>query len=278
MPDHARASTPATSAASFPPRRRPTASRSTAVFDDFQRAHRARHDALESPGLDGLLPRQQQSCRRYSARCSPPTMGAQCMSWATSPAATELEQIGDGLGAADDGAARRRSPGSFRTPASTATLVALLTAREQATGHARGHARTRGAGSAAHRLRLARGALVGGQGGEACRLRAPDHLRRIPTDAVVRARSRTSWSAAIAADRAAGRRPACVVASIGTTSSTAVDPVAADRRDLPAARRLAARGCRLSRARRRSCPELRAHVRGRGRRPTASCSIPTSGC
>ena len=38
---------------------------------------------------------------------------------------------------------------------------------------------------------------------------------------------RTRWRAAIAADRAAGRRPIAIVATIGTTSSTSVDPIAA---------------------------------------------------
>src|ERR687890_1972815 len=65
------------------------------------------------------------------------TMGAQCMSWATSPAATELEQlVMDWL--------RRMMElpapftGVIQDTASTATLVALLSAREHATGGASG--------------------------------------------------------------------------------------------------------------------------------------------
>jgi aromatic-L-amino-acid decarboxylase len=53
-----------------------------------------------------------------------------------------------------------------------------------------------------------------------------DNLRHIPTDAAF-AMVPEELERAIAADRAAGLRPACVVASIGTTSSTAVDPVPA---------------------------------------------------
>ena len=59
------------------------------------------------------------------------TMGAQCMSWVTSPAATELEQVVMdwlrqmvGLPA--------EFIGSIQDTASTATLVALLSAREHA--------------------------------------------------------------------------------------------------------------------------------------------------
>jgi aromatic-L-amino-acid decarboxylase len=53
-----------------------------------------------------------------------------------------------------------------------------------------------------------------------------DHLRRIETDAQFRMRV-DALEAAIAADRAAGRRPIAVVATVGTTSTTAVDPVPA---------------------------------------------------
>ena len=80
----------------------------------------------------------------FPASASPPSMlaemltvaiGAQCMSWQTSPAATELEQVTMdwlrqmlGLPAGFTGVIQDTS--------STATLVALLTARERATGFA----------------------------------------------------------------------------------------------------------------------------------------------
>jgi aromatic-L-amino-acid decarboxylase len=51
-----------------------------------------------------------------------------------------------------------------------------------------------------------------------------DYLRHIGTDAAFALRP-SELEQAIVADRAAGLVPACVVASIGTTSSTAVDPV-----------------------------------------------------
>nr|MBA2458958.1 aspartate aminotransferase family protein [Gemmatimonadales bacterium] len=59
-------------------------------------------------------------------------MGAQCMSWATSPAATELEQVvmdwlRKMMGLPED------FTGVIQDTASTATLVALLSARERAT-------------------------------------------------------------------------------------------------------------------------------------------------
>ena len=66
------------------------------------------------------------------------TMGAQCMSWATSPAATELEQVVmDWLRQMIDLPAGW--VGVIQDTASTATLVALLTARERATAARRRH-------------------------------------------------------------------------------------------------------------------------------------------
>src|SRR5215203_6888105 len=62
------------------------------------------------------------------------TLGAQCMSWATSPAATELEQLTlswlrEMLGLPAE------FTGVIQDTASTATLVALLSARERATDY-----------------------------------------------------------------------------------------------------------------------------------------------
>ena len=59
-------------------------------------------------------------------------LGAQCMKWETSPAATELEEACDEMASAND-----RLPDTFQgviqDTASTATLCAILTARERAT-------------------------------------------------------------------------------------------------------------------------------------------------
>ena len=53
-----------------------------------------------------------------------------------------------------------------------------------------------------------------------------DHLRRIPVDANYRMRV-DALEAAIAADRAAGLHPACVVATAGTVNTGAIDPLPA---------------------------------------------------
>ncbi|HEV8454778.1 MAG TPA: aminotransferase class I/II-fold pyridoxal phosphate-dependent enzyme [Gemmatimonadales bacterium] len=152
------------------------------------------------------------------------TLGAQCMSWATSPAATELEQammewLRQML------ALPPGFVGVIQDTASTATLVALLSARERATGHDAGLK-----GLAATRSRLTvytsteahssvdKGVKLAGYGVE--------RLRRVAVDTSYAMRP-DELERAIAADLEAGLTPACVVATVGTTSSTAVDPLAA---------------------------------------------------
>jgi aromatic-L-amino-acid/L-tryptophan decarboxylase len=149
------------------------------------------------------------------------TMGAQCMSWATSPAATELEQVVMdwlrqmlGLPAGFTGV--------IQDTASTATLVALLSARERATN---GSAGAQGlAGSTPLTVYTSReahssidkGVQLAGYGLERLRHISGDRAFALDPGALERA---------IEADRASGLVPACVVATIGSTSSTAIDPV-----------------------------------------------------
>lgn len=144
------------------------------------------------------------------------------MLWKTCPAATELEvRVLDWL---------RRAlglPEAFRgqilDTASTATLTALVAARERITD---GAVRRRGMG--AFRLRVytseqahssvMKAAIVAGFGEEG--------VVRIPTDGEYRLRP-DLLEAAIERDRAAGRQPCAIVGTVGTTSTTSVDPVPA---------------------------------------------------
>nr|MBA3257889.1 aspartate aminotransferase family protein [Gemmatimonadales bacterium] len=132
-------------------------------------------------------------------------MGAQCMSWATSPAATELEQL-----VMDWIRKMMGLPGEFtgviQDTASTATLVALLSARERATG---GRSGARGladagppltvyASSEAHSS-IDKGVQLAGYGLE--------RLRHIPGDSAY-AMDPAALAAAIESDRQAGLVPA----------------------------------------------------------------------
>jgi aromatic-L-amino-acid/L-tryptophan decarboxylase len=192
------------------------------LFDDFRQLIVPGMTHWNHPGWFAYFP----------GNTSPPSilgemltavMGAQCMSWVTSPAATELEQVTldwlrQMIGLPEG------FTGVIQDTASTATLVALLSARERATGGAIGRVGVGGgppltvyASREAHSS-VDKGVKLAGYGLE--------RLRQIPGDAAF-ALDPVALERAIEQDLAAGLKPACVVATIGTTSSTAVDPVAA---------------------------------------------------
>jgi aromatic-L-amino-acid/L-tryptophan decarboxylase len=152
-------------------------------------------------------------------------LNVNAMLWRTSPAATELEQVTlrwlaeltglptDWFGQITDGA-------------SSSTLYALAAAREAAGLDIR----TRGiagrddlpplrvyASAEAHSS-IEKACIVLGFGREG--------LVKIETDTDYRMRP-DALRAAVGADVRAGRRPVAVVATVGTTSSTSIDPVAA---------------------------------------------------
>jgi aromatic-L-amino-acid decarboxylase len=112
--------------------------------------------------------------------------------------------------------------GVIQDTASSAVLCALLAARERTTG---GASNARGCdgsltvyASTQTHSSVEKGVAVAGIGRE--------NLRAVAVDGAYAMRPE-ALASAIAEDRAAGRRPSCVVATVGTTSSTALDPVAA---------------------------------------------------
>lgn len=140
--------------------------------------------------------------------------------WRTSPASNEMEQAMVrwlanlvGLPAEFDG--------QLADTASTASLIALAAAREQAfpdvrkTGLA-GHPPAVVYCSELAHSSIDKACVVLGLG--------ISGLRKIPTDAEHRM-DVPALEAAIAADRAAGRKPVAVVATAGTTAVTSVDPL-----------------------------------------------------
>jgi aromatic-L-amino-acid decarboxylase len=151
-------------------------------------------------------------------------LGAQAMSWQTSPAATEVEEV-----VMDWLRQMTGLPESFtgviQDTASTATLVALLSARERATGYSQ-----EGPGLTAAKERLVvyvsqeahssveKAALLAGFGRHNVRLVETDDAHAMRAEALVDM---------VANDRAAGMRPCAIVATVGTTGTTAVDPVKA---------------------------------------------------
>jgi aromatic-L-amino-acid decarboxylase len=114
--------------------------------------------------------------------------------------------------------------GVIQDTASTSTLVALLCARERSTGFSMQHGGLQGESgplvvyvTAQSHSSVDKAALLAGFG--------RDHVRVVPHDADFAMRP-DALAACMAEDRAAGRRPCAVVATIGTTASTALDPVA----------------------------------------------------
>jgi aromatic-L-amino-acid/L-tryptophan decarboxylase len=154
-------------------------------------------------------------------------LGVQGMLWATSPACTELEThvldwLVGMLGLPAKFLSTGAGGGVIQDTASSASLCALLAARERATGGA-GNARgsdgrlTAYASTQAHSS-IEKAAMVAGIGRE--------HLRLIDVDDRFALRP-DLLEERIAADRAAGLVPCFVAATIGTTSSNAIDPVPA---------------------------------------------------
>ena len=152
-------------------------------------------------------------------------LGVQGMLWATSPACTELEtHVLDWMAEILDLPQGFRSTGSgggtIQDSASGAALCALLAARERATGLASNERGCDGrltayASSQAHSS-IEKAAKIAGIGRANLRLIDVDKALALRPDRLAQR---------IAEDRAAGRLPFFAAATIGTTSSNAVDPI-----------------------------------------------------
>lgn len=149
-------------------------------------------------------------------------LGALGLSWQAAPALTELEErMADwmrqmvGLSGAWSGA--------IQDTASTSSLLALICARERSTDYAlaRGGLQSVDAPLTVYvseysHSSVDKAALLAGFG--------RDCVRSIETDANF-ALNPAALERAIEADVAAGKRPCAVVATTGTTTSTAIDPI-----------------------------------------------------
>jgi aromatic-L-amino-acid decarboxylase len=154
-------------------------------------------------------------------------LGVQGMLWATSPACTELEThvldwMADMAGLPAQFKSTGTGGGVIQDSASSAALCAVLAARERATGfqsNRRGADRrlVAYASNQAHSS-IEKAVGIAGLGRENLRSVAVDDRFALRPD---------DLAAHIAADRAAGRVPCFVAATIGTTSSNGLDPLLA---------------------------------------------------
>jgi Glutamate decarboxylase and related PLP-dependent proteins len=149
-------------------------------------------------------------------------LGSQGMSWQTSPAATEVEDVvmdwlRQMLGLPD------AFTGVIHDSASTATFCALLCARERSTEFSQNHGGLQSqaaplvvyASDQAHSS-VSKAALLAGFGADNLRLIDSDDDHAMRADLL---------AAAVREDLAGGRVPCAVVATVGTTATTALDPL-----------------------------------------------------
>lgn len=152
-------------------------------------------------------------------------LGVQGMIWATSPAATELEThvldwLVGMLGLPDFFSSSTEGGGVIQDTASSAALCALVAARERKTGLATNRSGCRGgltaySSSQAHSS-IEKAVKIAGIGHE--------QLRLVEVDAAY-AMSPTALAERVGRDRKEGFEPFFVSATVGTTSSNAMDPL-----------------------------------------------------
>jgi aromatic-L-amino-acid decarboxylase len=191
------------------------------VIEDFQRVVMPGLSHWQHPRFFGYFPANALLSGVLGDLAST-GLGVLGLSWQSSPALTELEEVVTdwmrqmlGLSAGWSGV--------IQDTASTSTLVALICAREQATGFAlaRGGLQAEPSPltvyvSAQSHSSVDKAALLAGWGRDTVRLVPCDRAHAMRPDAL---------EAMIAEDRQAGLRPTAVVATTGTTATTAIDPV-----------------------------------------------------
>ena len=153
-------------------------------------------------------------------------LGVQGMLWATSPACTELEThvldwLVSMLGLPEKFLSTKQGGGVIQDTASSATLCALLAARERATNFQSNRSGCDGelvayTSTQAHSS-LQKATQIAGLGADNLHLIEVDYNFAMRPESLARQ---------IEADRASGLTPCFVCATVGTTSSNALDPLA----------------------------------------------------
>ncbi|MDV6011458.1 pyridoxal-dependent decarboxylase [Haloechinothrix sp. LS1_15] len=151
-------------------------------------------------------------------------LGVQGMLWETSPACTELETVvvdwlAGLLGLPDQWRTDARGGGVIQDSASSAVLVALVAALHRAFGERGNRATGTLYVSEQTHSSVAKAARIAGV--------PPGNVRVVEQDPRTLAMCPEHLGTLLAADHAAGRVPVLVCATIGTTSTAAIDPVRA---------------------------------------------------
>lgn len=189
------------------------------IFKDFKEQILPGMTHWESPNFMAYFP-ANKSYPSILGEMLMSTMGAQCMLWLTSPAAAELEEhvmnwMRDMLGLP------KTYTGVIQDTASTATLCALLSAREKYSNfkiNERGFQNEQFTiyTSAQIHSSIDKAVKIAGFGELALRKVNVDESFAMKADELERT---------IKKDIEDGYQPMCVVSAIGTTSTTAIDPI-----------------------------------------------------
>ncbi|WP_455139273.1 pyridoxal phosphate-dependent decarboxylase family protein [Candidatus Hodarchaeum mangrovi] len=190
------------------------------IFSDFEEIIIPGITHWQSPNFFGYFP-ANSSPPSVLAEMLTAAIGAQCMSWVTSPAATELEErvmewLRDMIGLP------KHFCGVIQDTASTSTLCSLLTAREKHTRYKVNESGLFDQGilttycSSETHSSIEKAVKIIGLGKE--------NLRKVPVDAKYSLQSE-ALQEAIELDIDKGMKPMAVIATIGTTGSTAIDPL-----------------------------------------------------
>lgn len=187
------------------------------IFNDFQEIIMPGMTHWQSPNFYAYFP-ANSSYPSILAEMLTATLGAQCMVWETSPAAAELEEkvmdwLKEMTGIPSD------FHGVIQDTASTATLTALLTAREKCTGFSINNSGFRSNNyriycSSETHSSIEKGVKIAGFGSNS--------LVKVDVDSMFRM-DIAKLEESIQADIKSGFTPVCIVATLGTTGSTAID-------------------------------------------------------
>jgi aromatic-L-amino-acid/L-tryptophan decarboxylase len=194
-----------------------------AILDDLDRVVLPGLSHWQHPRFFGYFPSNGELASVLGDYLST-GLGVLGLSWQSSPALTEVEEVTTDWVRRMVGLSEAWS-GVIQDTASSCTLVALVCARERTSGFslARGGLQAEGRPlvvyvSAHSHSSVEKAALLAGFGRANLRVVAHDAAYAMRPD---------SLDEAVREDLAAGRRPCAVVATTGTTTTTALDPVGA---------------------------------------------------
>ncbi len=191
------------------------------ILDDVEKVILPGMTHWQSPHFHAYFP-ANTSYPSILAEMITAALGAQCMMWDTSPAATELEKKVMNWLKKMTGLPETFE-GVIQDTASTSSLVAILSAREKCTDHAinrkgfAGKETLRIYCSTETHSSIEKDVKIAGIGSE--------NLIRLPADEKMRL-DPGLLETAIENDLREGNKPFCVVATIGTTGTLSVDPLA----------------------------------------------------